>query len=354
MNKAKTYNIFLFLSTFTRSLVEVFSLVLLYQKGYTINDLFFFLTIMYLMGIIVSKLGLSLSYKLVLIISSIIYGLSYIYLFYINKSIISLSILAILLGLGTYSYHIIRHALALILLDDKKRRPHKIILITYLGTIFSSLIGMLLIDKLPRHITSIIIFIMSFIAILPIFSLSQERLSGKNNTYLVRIPRSKLIFSILEQAKVIFLELQPLFLYIYINKSIYYVGIFNIITNIASLIVVYLLSTKLKKANFKYYTIILGIILILKLNIKSGLVLLLIALLEGIFIKIYETFSLDNLYSHDNTPIIPYLYTEEIIFFTTKTIIMFIFYFLNINFYIIMYFNIIVLILSGIFITKEK
>lgn len=354
MNKARVYNIFLFLSTFTRSLVEVFSLVLLYQKGYTINDIFFFLTIMYLTGIIVSKLALSISSKLVLIISSIIYGLSYIYLFYVNKSIISLSILATLLGLGTYSYHIIRHYLALELLDDKKRRPNKIILITYLGTIFSSLIGMLLIDKLPRHITCIIIFIMSFISIFPVLKLPQERLISSKNTYQVHIPTSKLIFSILEQAKVIFLELQPLFLYVYINKSIYYVGIFNIITNIASLIVVYILSTKLKKDNFKYYTIILGLILILKLNIKSGLVLLLIALLEGIFIKIYETFSLDNLYSHDNTPIIPYLYTEELIFFTTKTIIMFIFCFFNLNLYIIMYFNIVILVLSGFFIKKEK
>ena len=167
MNKSRVYNIFLFLSTFTRSLVDVFSLVLLYQKGYTLNELFFFLTIMYLTGLILSKIALSISHKIVLIISSIIYGLSYIYLFYLNKSLIQLSILAILLGLGTYSYHIIRHYLALTMLDDKKRRPNKIILITYLGTIISSLIGMILIDKLPRYITSTIIFIMSIIAILP-------------------------------------------------------------------------------------------------------------------------------------------------------------------------------------------
>lgn len=353
MNKSRVYNIFLFLSTFTRSLVDVFSLVLLYQKGYTLNELFFFLTIMYLTGLILSKIALSISHKIVLIISSIIYGLSYIYLFYLNKSLIQLSILAILLGLGTYSYHIIRHYLALTMLDDKKRRPNKIILITYLGTIISSLIGMILIDKLPRYITSTIIFIMSIIAILPILKLPTNTLEVKN-TYLVKIPKSKFLFSILEQAKVIFLELQPLFLYIYINKSIYYVGIFNIITNIASLVVVYILSTKLKKANFKYYTLILGLILILKLNIKSGILLLLIALLEGIFIKIYETFSLDNLYSHDNNPIIPYLYTEELIFFTTKTIIMFIFFIFHLNLYLIMYFNIFIIILSGIFITKEK
>ena len=353
MNKEKTYNIFLFLSTFTRGLVEVFSLVLLYKKGYSLNNLFYFLFLMYLTGIIINYLSLKLYYKIVLIISSLTYGLSFIYLSLMPKTLISLSILSILLSISNYSYHEIRHFLALTMLENKKRKPSNIILITYIGIISSSILGMYLINKLPLIITSILIFIISIISILPILKQPNINNNKKLTIKNIIIKKDKIIFSILEQFKVIFLELQPLFLYIYINNSIYYVGIFNIITNLASLIIIYFLSNKINKNHFKYYTIILGIILFLKLNIKSGLSLLFIAFLEGLFIKIYENISLDNLYSYDNNIISNYLLTEELIFFTTKTIIIFIFLILNLNFYTIMYLNIIGIILSGFFIKKE-
>ena len=353
MSKSKTYNIFLFLSTFTRGLVEVFSLVLLYKKGYSLDNLFYFLFLMYTVGILVNYLSLKIYYKTILILSSIIYGLSFIYLSFMNDNLISLSILAILLASGSYSYHAIRHYLALTMLENKKRKTSKIVTITYLGTISASLIGMYLINKLPFFITSIIIFTISFISIFPILKQPKITLPTKTNTTKVSIPKAKKSFNILEQFKVIFLELQPLFLYIYIDNSIYYVGIFNVITNIASLIVVYYLSKKLNKNHFKYYCLTLGLIFILKLNIKSGLTLLALAFLEGIFVKIYENISLDNLYSYDNNHIINYLITEELIFFTSKSLIMLLFLILNLNIYTIMYINIIGIIISGFFI-KEK
>jgi len=353
MNKQKTYNIFLFLSTFTRSLVEVFSLVLLYKKGYSLNNLIFFLFLQYTVGILVNYLSLKIYYKTVLVISSIIYGLSFIYLSLMNNNLISLSILAILLSFGNYSYHTIRHFLALSMINDKKRNTSKLIIINYLGIITSSLIGMYLINKLPFTITSIIIFIISFISIFPIIK-QPKIIIPKSNNKKITLPKNKIIFNILEQFKVIFLELQPLFLYIYIDNSIYYVGIFNIITNIASLIVIFFISKKITNNHFKYYCLILGLIFILKLNIKSGLSLLALAFLEGIFVKIYENISLNNLYNYDNTHITSYLLTEELIFFTSKSLIMLIYSILKLNIYTIMYLNIIGIIISGLFIKQKK
>ena len=193
----------------------------------------------------------------------------------------------------------------------------------------------------------------SFISIFPILKQPKILISKHNNIDKVIIPKNKVIFNILEQFKVIFLELQPLFLYIYIENSIYYVGIFNIITNIASLIVIYFISKKLNNKHFKYYCLSLGLVLILKLNIKSGIFLLIIAFLEGIFIKIYENISLNNLYNHDENYIPKYLLTEELIFFGSKSLIMLIYLILNLNLYIIMYINIIGIIISGYFIKKE-
>lgn len=353
MKKNKVYQIFLFLSTFTRGLVEVFSLVLLYQKGIPLPSILWFQFLMYTFGIIVNYISLRYSYKIVLIISSLLYGISYLYLSFMNTSIISLIILAILLASGNYSYHAIKHLLALDLLDDSKNSTSKIITINYLGIIASSLAGIYLIEKLSLTITSIIIFIMSFISILPILKLNNKQLKySKNNLTKVKIDKNKIWFSILEQFKVIFLELQPLFLYIYIDKSIYYVGIFNIIVNIASLIVVYLLAKRFSKKYFKSICILLGLILALKLNLKSGLILLGLAFFEGIFVKLYENVSLTNLYTTSNNPTREYLMIEEFIFFGTKSIIMFISCILSLNLYIILYIAIIGMMLSSWFIKE--
>jgi len=354
MKKTKTYNIFLFLSTFTRTLIEVFSLVLLYKKGYTLNNILLFLMLTYLIGIPTNYLSLKIYYKTTLIISTIIYGISYIYLSLMNNTIPSLIILAILLSIGNYSYHTIRHYLALTMLENKNRNPRNLILITYIAIIISSIIGSLILKLFPLITTSIIIFILSFISIFPILKqkkiiISKEKINNK-----VIIPKEKIIFNILEQFKVIFLTLQPLFLYIYIDKSIYYVGIFNIITNISSLIVVYFLSKRLNKNHFKYYSLILGIIFIFKINIKSGLFLLILAFFEGIFIKIYENISLENLYNYHDNDIKKYLQKEELIFFITKSIILFVFLIFRMDFYTIMYINIISVILSGFFIKKRS
>ena len=354
MESNKTYNIFLFLSTLTRNLVNVFSLVILYKKGFTINNLLFFLFIMYLVGILVNYFSLKIYYKVVLIISSIIYGISFIYLSFINKSIISLTILAILLAIGNYSYHTIRHFLALTMFKKRNQNTSQFIMINYLSIIVALILGMLLIKRLSLAITSIIIFILSFISIIPI--LKQSKINIINNKYnkKISIPKNKIIFNILEQFKVIFMELQPLFLFIYIDNSIYYVGIFNIITNIASLLIIYIISKKINFKYFKYYTLILGLVLILKLNIKSGYFLLFIAFLEGIFVKIYENASLSNLYDYQDNYITKYLLYKELIFFISTTVIVLLYLIFRFNIYTIMYINIIGIIISGLFIKENK
>lgn len=227
-------------------------------------------------------------------------------------------------------------------------------MINYLSIIIASILGMLLIKRLSFIITSIIIFILSFISIIPILKQPKINIDNSSFSKKLSIPKNKIIFNVLEQFKVIFMELQPLFLFIYIDNSIYYVGIFNIITNTASLIVIYFISKKINFKYFKYYTLILGLILILKLNIKSGYFLLFVAFLEGIFVKIYENTSLSNLYNYQDNYISKYLLVEELIFFGSKTIIILMYLLFNLNIYSIMYINIIGIVISGLFIKENK
>ncbi len=354
MKKDRIYHIFLFLSTFTRGLVEVFSLVLLYKKGFSVDNIFLFLFLMYTVGILVNYISLKISYKKVLVSASLLYGISFLYLSFMKTNISSLLILAIMLSSSNYSYHTIRHLLALELVADGEHATRNIIVAMYLGIIFSSLVGIYLLNKLPLTITSIIIFLFSFFSILPILKLKDQTKPFKKEKLLkLHLDRDKVFFSILEQFKVIFLETQPLFLYLYIEQSIFYVGIFHVIAHIASLIVVYFLAQKVKKRYFKYICLLLGTIFILKLNLESGTILLGLAFLEGIFVKLYENISLGNLYAVGKNSIREYLMIEELIFFLTKSIILGIVCLFNISIHVILYICIIGMVLSGFFIKEE-
>ena len=107
MTNKTTYNLFLFLSTLTRNIIEVFSVIILYNKGYSINNILIFLLVMYISGIITNYISLKSNYKVVLIISYFTYGISYLYLSLMNNNIYNLLLLAVLLSISNYSYHAI-------------------------------------------------------------------------------------------------------------------------------------------------------------------------------------------------------------------------------------------------------
>lgn len=351
MKKSTIYHIFLFLSTFTRGLVEVFSLVLLYKKGFTVDTIFWFLLMMYLIGMVVNYISLKIPYKIILVISSFLYGISFLYLSFMKVNFLSLVLLAILLASSNYSYHVIRHLLAIRLLKNQKRKTNHIVLITYFGVIGSSILGIYLIDSLSLVVTSVIVFILSFIAIIPILRLEERNEKWKKEK--VSLGKDKIWFSILEQFKVLFLEIQPLFLYIYVEQSISYVGVFQIIVNIASLIVVYFLTKKNYKKYFKYLSFTLGLVFLLKLNIKSSIILWNLAFIEGIFVKMYENVSLDNLYDIGLNSPKNYLMVEEFIFFGSKSLIMLLTCLFHFNIYIVLYLSIGGMIASGWFIHEN-
>lgn len=353
MTNKGIYNFFLFMSTLTRGLVEVFSVIFLYNLGYSVNNIFLFLLVMYIFGIIVNYFSLIINKKQVLVISTVLYGISYLYLSFMSCNIYNLILFAILLSFSSYSYHTVRHYLAMKMVDyDRGKNINIILLVMYGALILSNVIGIFLVNKLSITINSSIIMVLSMISIIPILKLEgikEQKVSFKD----INISKDKIMFSILEQFKVILMEIQPLYVYLYINKSMYYVGIFNIIINLASLIVMLFITKKIGNNHFKYINLLLCIVLVFKLNMSDNILLFLIAFLEGIGMKVYEKFSLDNLYDLDKNQVDSYLLLEELIFFGSKSIIMAIFFFFIRDIRVILYICIIGIFVSAFYI-KDK
>ena len=135
--------------------------------------------------------------------------------------------------------------------------------------------------------------------------------------------------------------------YLYtISNKISYVGIFNIIITISSIIFIYQFANKKDiEKHYKLINILFTIVLLLKLNINNKTILLIIAFLEGIGIKTNELISTMNLYNYKIKKYqIGYLIKSEKIFCLTRGLILSIIYIFKINLKISLY-----LLLIGIF-----
>lgn len=342
MKNIKFYNIYMFISTFTRNIIDLYSVVYLYKLYPSIKTIIGIYSLIYFLGIFISylsiKLGNKVGYKYILIFSSIITSITFVVLN--NAKIINTYIVSILLSLSIFTYHPLKHYYGITLLNKKEKLGISLILI-YLASFFSSYFVI-------KDIKPIILIIITIIGIIP--TLLIEKNIPKKIEYPKNILPSKIQFFIFDQFRILFLLLEPLYLYI-ISKTISYVGVFNIIITISSIIYLYFITNN-KNINIKkyycYLNILFVIFLLLKLNITNKIILLIIAFFEGIGIKTNELISTMNLYKIKNLKLSEkegYLIISEIIFCSTRAIILFIFYLFNVNLVIMMY-----ILLIGVFI----
>ena len=345
MKKLTLYNIFLFLSNISRNIVEIFSFVYLYQKGYKIKNILLFYSIYYLVGVFISYITVYLTKcikrKVLLIISGLLYGVSFYYLSVMSMTNYNLVILSIILSTSSFIYHTIRHYYAMNLVDKVEDKKIASILISaYLPIIFSSILGSYIVDKYSILVSSIIVIILSVISIIPLIFIRDD--ITNNKIEYSKINSNKLVFFILEQFKVIFLLLEPIYLYLYVKKSLNYVGTFNILICISSIIYLYYIAHRINiNKYFKYINIIFCLVLLLKLNITNKYILLIVALLEGLGIKSFELTSNKNIYNIENSNINGYLITCELIFCFLRSIICLMFYLFIDNVKVMLYISLV-------------
>lgn len=351
MTNIKRYNIFILLSTIARNVVEIFSSVLLYKQGYSVKEILLFFTILYLVGALTSTITIYLTKiikpKYILIISSIIFSSSFYFMSVMNKTFINLIVFSIIYGIGCYTYHSLRHYFAIKAIDnDKKNSIGNILIYTNIGVIIASLLLSYIESKLSTFALAIAVIIISLVALIPIFKLELK----EDNTKIKynKIEKNKFLFFILEQAKVINLILQPLYLYLFINNKIEYVGIFSVVMGISSCMFIYFFVRKINdKKHFKYLNILFCVFLLLKLNVTNKYLVLLIGLFEGLGVKMFEVVSAENIYNIKKEENIKgYLIITEIIFCLIRSIFCFIGYLVN-DIKIILYATIVIIFLVG-------
>lgn len=343
MSNLKKYNIFVFITTFAKLLIEVFIPLILYNMNFTIKEIILFLIIKHALCTIflpITKLVIKkTSTTFLMIISSILFTLSYIYLNFLTKNILKLLIFTTLLSMYLTFYWVGRHTYALSIIEDKKATDNVSIytIFTILGGLFSTYIGSILIEKTSYLFLSIIVLFLMLISIIPLTKIKSKKETNeiKLITIITSFPKRNYIFTFLDQLRFILVTIFPLYIYLNINKSYKYIGVINIISGLGSIIYIYILKKLMDKNKSDYLSsslLYLGITYTLKLLTNNNIIFLIIVFFEGIFRSVVDLITLRNTYAYSkNYTRLNYTIFTEGINNIGRVIILTLFYITNIS-----------------------
>lgn len=343
MSNLKKYNIFTFVTTFAKLLIEVFIPLILYNMNFTIKEIILFLIIKHALCTIflpITKLVIKKkSTTFLMIISSILFTLSYIYLNFLTKNLFKLLIFTTLLSMYLTFYWVGRHTYALSIIEDKKATDNVSIytIFTILGGLFSTYIGSILIEKTSYLFLSIIVLFLMLISIIPLTKIIPKKETNeiKLITIITSFPKRNYIFTFLDQLRFVLVTIFPLYIYLNINKSYKYIGIINIVSGLGSIIYIYILKKLMDKNKRDYLSsslLYLSITYTLKLLTKNNIIFLIIVFFEGIFRSVVDLITLRNTYVYSkNYTRLNYTIFTEGINNIGRVIILTLFYITNIS-----------------------
>jgi predicted MFS family arabinose efflux permease len=343
MSNLKKYNIFTFVTTFAKLLIEVFIPLILYNMNFTIKEIILFLIIKHALCTIflpITKLVIKKkSTTFLMIISSILFTLSYIYLNFLTKNLFKLLIFTTLLSMYLTFYWVGRHTYALSIIEDKKATDNVSLytIFTILGGLFSTYIGSILIEKTSYLFLSIIVLFLMLISIIPLTKIKSKKETNeiKLITIITSFPKRNYIFTFLDQLRFVLVTIFPLYIYLNINKSYKYIGIINIVSGLGSIIYIYILKKLMDKNKRDYLSsslLYLSITYTLKLLTKNNIIFLIIVFFEGIFRSVVDLITLRNTYVYSkNYTRLNYTIFTEGINNIGRVIILTLFYITNIS-----------------------
>lgn len=296
----KKFGVYIFLSTFSRSLIEVFIPVILYKYGYSLKEVIFNSLLANVISLLITYpivyLSNKFNNKILSAIGTASFIILQILLNFMNHSWWYLALLAFFYALYRRGYWIARRYYNLeVVKKDKISSTYSILcIINQIAVIFSAYIGSLMLDYISVKSVTIIAMILFVLSLIPVCLLKfeHEKKSYELNLRktIKQIPLGDIyIFGSYELINVIKL-LISLYLVIYVKNTYHTVGFVNLITNLSIVLFIFLFGRKLDKStkNYLRISIILTVLIyVLKVN-SMGIVLYIVSFIEGIALRMYE------------------------------------------------------------------
>lgn len=350
----RRYNIFVFLSTFARQLIELFIPIILYKAWFSIKDIVFYYFCISLFSCILApvviKIARKMKYNTILLFWIISFVILQIIIAHISISIRYLLLIAFLFACYRRCYWITRRLYNLKVIHNTNIWISYtfISIINQLACMVATYIGAILLDFVNIETLTCISILLFVISIYPISKIKTPK-QKKSDTKLdliwtlKKIDNSdKYIFGSYELLNLVRF-LIPLYLVIYVSDTYQIVWILQVFTWLATILFSYLYGKKINKNNVNYLNLsILLIVAIyaMKLNV-TWIFLAIVAFLEWFiskmneisvskeFIKLSKNFDYENYnYAYEQTQNIFRLTVSAIMFLCMNDLKMMIYFIL--------------------------
>lgn len=355
----KKFELYVFLSTFSRNLIEVFIPVILYKYGYELKEVVLYFLLTNAFSLVLSypliKLSKKFNNKILTLIGIVSFVIVQIMLAYIVNSIWYIISLAFIYAMYRRGYWISRRYYNLNVMEKEKiGTTFSIIsIVNNLGVILASYIGAVMLDYLDViavTIISIVIFLFSIIPLLFMkFKHEKDEIRFEVVKTLKEIPfRNLYLFGSYELLNVVKFMF-ALYIFIYVKDTYTTVGFFTLITNLSVLVFSYLYGKKIDESKnlLKLSIVLVVLTYILKAN-STYIVLAIVSFLEGIFTKMHEIsiskefYALSKKFEYNN-----YNLVYELIQNGFRTFSLLVIYLLNIDLKISIYWLLLIMFLGA-------
>lgn len=299
------FNTFSFLSTFSRTLIEVFISLYLFKNGCSVKVvlLFYFLVNIFSMPLsyLFVYIGEKTKYSLVMIIGIVAFILVQVFLWNIKITIPYIFLIALLYSIYRRGYWVSRRFYITKIMPPKETSGLFSIILVFsqIATIISSYLGANILENLNLFTLTTISVSILLISTVPLFFIKYDKNKNLKIELLKnvkKIPKKNLlVFSFYELNNLISF-LFPIYIAIYIKDTYSLAGGLNIVNNIAVILFVIIYGKIInKKHNYLIVsTILLSCCTLLKLSTNAYFITI-IYFIEG-FISKMQNQSVTKIY----------------------------------------------------------
>lgn len=296
----KLFDIYVFLTTFSRKLIEVFIGTILFKAGFSFQEVILFALLNYAFCALIAApcvaASKKFSNKALAFVGVAAFIILQVMLNYISLQIWYLVVAAFVYAIYRKAYWVSRRYYTMRLVSRQENVARKYSAIAFLnqfGIMASSYVGAILLEFVSINALTLISFALLIFGtfILHFIKFPTEKSNIKINPLKAarKAPFSSLVhiacYELINICKVLF----PLFLIIYVKDTYTTIGIVNLVADVAALVFIYIYGRLInKKRNFLKLSILLFIVAkICQIN-SEGIALMLFSFFEGFVARMYE------------------------------------------------------------------
>lgn len=341
-------------------MIDFFVPLILYERGIEINHILLYLlfnyVIIFLLNYPILLLVKKITFKWSLVLSGLFMTTAYYYLLVPPITFYSMFFISIVSAIGGYLYYAAKHDYALHLLPDHNMADEvgNMMIGIQLGLIPASFIGAILLQHMDKYLLIVTTLFLYLLSIVPLFGIKTKRIKEKIEfkKVFLEFPKRSIWFYVLAQFRVISKTVFPLYVFLRLDTSLEYIGIFDLLVSFAGIFFIYAFARKMDRDK-KDYLMLTGIlsafVYLLKLNITDTLLFLVIGLLEGLTDRMYDMAYTRNLYAlgkHYHR--VSYIGFLEGLFNIVRVIIMLFFLYVIKDFNLFLYISAFMLFITGL------